>query len=337
MLDNNVFITIGIASYNYSRFLKRSFEHIKDQSFKDYEILYIDDGSSDDSVDVINGIIAENPNINIRLICNGQNRGLNYTKSKLISEARGEYLMLCDADDWMLEGCLEKLADIARNTNADRIIAQVIDEDSEGNTIQIQDLPPNPSKWLWNLHHGCLYKTAILQDNNISINTTPDDVGLITQFNYYADRTEWIYENLYVWYLHTDSEGRKKAESVDKLLNDFEGSINLIYDIRNRVSDRDRIEIDMLVLKLYYLTILNNARYYSFKNKRYVYKGLKEIAKKYNEGFLISAGDIISCRDCIRRYAYNIIYVCSVLDKLHLFPFALLGYHIISKVHYFDQ
>lgn len=52
-IDTEPFLTIGIASYNYSRYLYSAFEAIKKQAFSDYEILYCDDGSTDDSVEVI--------------------------------------------------------------------------------------------------------------------------------------------------------------------------------------------------------------------------------------------------------------------------------------------
>jgi len=62
------FITIGIASYNYANYLTEAFEAIRNQKFRDFEILYCDDGSTDESVEIIKGFIRDNPDLQIRLV-----------------------------------------------------------------------------------------------------------------------------------------------------------------------------------------------------------------------------------------------------------------------------
>ena len=57
MENREPFITIGIASYNYANYLPEAFEAIRNQKFRDFEILYCDDGSTDESVEVIKGFI----------------------------------------------------------------------------------------------------------------------------------------------------------------------------------------------------------------------------------------------------------------------------------------
>ena len=51
------YITIGIASYNYGKYLRRAFEAIKRQKFRNFEVLYCDDGSTDESVTIIQSFI----------------------------------------------------------------------------------------------------------------------------------------------------------------------------------------------------------------------------------------------------------------------------------------
>lgn len=99
-------IIVVIASYNYARFLPRAFEAIKRQVFKDYEVLYCDDGSTDDSVAVIQSFIRDNPEMDIRLV-QGENGGVVANKKRIQQNARGTYVMLCDAADWMADDCWE--------------------------------------------------------------------------------------------------------------------------------------------------------------------------------------------------------------------------------------
>ena len=74
-MDRKPFLTIGIASYNYGKYLLKAFEQIHKQSFRDFELLYCDDGSTDDSVEVIESIIRNHPDMNIQLM-KGDDKGL---------------------------------------------------------------------------------------------------------------------------------------------------------------------------------------------------------------------------------------------------------------------
>lgn len=107
-------ITVGIASYNYALQIVKALEAVQRQNFHDYEVLISDDCSTDDSVARIKEFISSHPQMTIRLIESERNEGLVANKNKIIQNCRGEYLMLCDADDWMADCCLEKIADKIR-------------------------------------------------------------------------------------------------------------------------------------------------------------------------------------------------------------------------------
>ena len=81
MENREPFITIGIASYNYANYLPEAFEAIRNQKFRDFEILYCDDGSTDESVEVIKGFIRDNPDLQIRLV-EAENQGIIANKNR---------------------------------------------------------------------------------------------------------------------------------------------------------------------------------------------------------------------------------------------------------------
>ena len=99
-----VFFTIGIASYDYAKYIKKGLDAVKNQTYKNYEILISDDASTDDSQAVIQQYMRDNPALKIRLIVNEKNEGLVSNKNKLIRECRGDYLLLCDADGQQMSG-----------------------------------------------------------------------------------------------------------------------------------------------------------------------------------------------------------------------------------------
>ena len=132
-MNEKPLFTIGIASYNYANYIKRLLSSIKEQTFKDYEILISDDFSTDNSLQVINEFIEENPDTCVRLIVAEKNEGLVANKNKLIENCKGKYLMLCDADDWMSKDCLAEMAQKIEIENPDRVISQVAHIDQNNN------------------------------------------------------------------------------------------------------------------------------------------------------------------------------------------------------------
>ena len=94
-------ISIFIPVYNKSKFLKRSIKSIQKQSLKDIEIIVVNDGSEDNSLEIMMEM-AKNDS-RIKIINNVENRGGLYSRTLGILNSKGEYLMELDADD-ELEG-----------------------------------------------------------------------------------------------------------------------------------------------------------------------------------------------------------------------------------------
>lgn len=342
-MNKEPFISIAIASYNYANYLRKAVEMIKKSDFRDFEIVYCDDCSTDNSVEVIDSIIKENSDLNIRLIQNDTNQGILKTKTRLINACKGKYIIICDADDYMAEHCLDKLAAIAKKTDADRIVSEVYDievgENGERKIIQKQDIPKNTSKWLWNLNHGCLYKREIFINNHIELDFIPDDVCLTVYFSRYSRSVAWIRKPLYYWCVHEDSAGRKKAikDNTYKLLDDFALAVAKIDEVAGKYTDINKEELELLLIKLYYLQIYHGLKKYSLKEKYGIYSKLKSLMDgrhtKYLENYYIKNPKKMP----LRKYAKIIIMFSAFLERFHLMKAGLLGYHLLSKVIYFDQ
>lgn len=96
-------ITVLMAAYNAADYIGQSIDSILGQTFKDFELLIIDDGSTDNTVD----IISNQKDQRIRLIQNPQNMGVSYSRNVALKEAQGEYLAIMDSDDIALPQRLE--------------------------------------------------------------------------------------------------------------------------------------------------------------------------------------------------------------------------------------
>ncbi len=98
-------LTVYITNYNYGRYIRQAIESVLHQGFQDFQLLIIDDGSTDNSKEVIEDY-ATHPQIDVIY---QQNKGLNITNNIALRLAKGQYIMRLDADDYLLEGALEKM------------------------------------------------------------------------------------------------------------------------------------------------------------------------------------------------------------------------------------
>lgn len=271
---NRPFITVGIASYNYARFLPRAFEAIRRQKFTDFEVLYCDDGSTDDSAVVIERFIQENPDMRIRLIC-GKNAGVMENKNRILENALGEYVMLCDADDWMDDTCLEKLAAAARRGQPDRVIAgfrNMIETNGKMQLGQVENLPAHPSKWNQFQHHGCLYRLAVCQENNIYFRPDhyPDDFDFVERFNVHCKNVAFVDDALYNFYHNGLSTSSTKDPTAPwYYLNLLRDIASLTAELLAQLTGQDYWELEAAVLRIFYARlpdVKNRTEYRQYRN-----------------------------------------------------------------------
>lgn len=332
------FISICVASYNYADYLPRGFEAIRKQKYKDFEVVYLDDASSDNSVDLIQQFIQDNPDIRISLKVHSDNKGLLQTKTELLKLATGKYIMLCDADDWMADDCLQTLAARAESSDADRVISQVFDINEKNKILQIQDFASAPSKWLWNLHHGCLYKKEIIDKYDLKIRLYPDDVYLSTLVNCHCDKVEWVSEPLYYWLVHDNSVGRGKKENDAGIVDSFRKMTLFIKNTWEKVPEiKDKNEIRLLLIKLYYLQLFHELKRCSLPQKLSLYLQIRSLMRSVYPDYLNNCYLRQKDEWPARNYAMHVMRLGSFLERVHLMRIALIGYHILCRWFEFDQ
>ena len=98
-------LSIIIPVYNTEEYLPRCLNSCLEQDLlaNEYEIIAINDGSSDNSLQILNAYALKYPNIRV---INQENRGLGATRNRGLNLAIGEYIWFVDSDDWVLENCL---------------------------------------------------------------------------------------------------------------------------------------------------------------------------------------------------------------------------------------
>ncbi|WP_321417450.1 glycosyltransferase [uncultured Desulfobacter sp.] len=109
---NKPLLTVYITNYNYAKFIKQSIDSVLRQTFKDFELIIIDDGSTDNSRDII--LEYENEK-NVYTVFQ-KNQGLNKTNNNALKIANGKYIVRLDADDFLAPQALELMVnELERN------------------------------------------------------------------------------------------------------------------------------------------------------------------------------------------------------------------------------
>lgn len=110
-------VTIGVASYNNANYIEETLDSINRQDYPNWELIIVDDKSTDNSVDVIKGWIKRNSMLPVRLITNELNQGVCKVLNLIIKEAQGLFLSTIGSDDIYLPNKLSIQVQAFQNLN----------------------------------------------------------------------------------------------------------------------------------------------------------------------------------------------------------------------------
>lgn len=341
MSEKTPFVSVAIASYNYREYVGRMLESVAAQSFRDFELIVSDDGSTDGALNVIREFLAAHPELDAKLVEN-EHLGLAGNRNSSLTHSRGEYVMFCDADDYLEPDCLEILAAEARKTGADRVMSYVRNVDPEGKELQIETQWGGiKSRWMCNLHHGCLYRRALFDRYGIRFEEAAggDDFFLSSLYNSYAETAAFVEKPLYNWVVRTESTAGAKKEITAYLGHHMiESVVRPMREIRERLTDRPE-DLELFryqLVRYYYFCIFHSYRYVKLKETFADYGKIRNLMREIDPKYLKNRYITLKKPSPARPYAQKIIWASSKLEKLHLMKPALALYHFLSKFHYFN-
>lgn len=127
-------LSIVVPVYNSSQYLSLCVDHLLDQGFSDseYEIILVNDGSTDESLDICNNYAARHTNIRV---FDQPNLGVSVTRNRGIAEAKGKMVCFVDSDDYIVKGSFGRIFEECYRTDAD-IIRFFIDIKEEADAIK---------------------------------------------------------------------------------------------------------------------------------------------------------------------------------------------------------
>ncbi len=137
-------VSIIIPTYNSEAYIAQALESVLHQTYSNFEIILVDDASTDSTVEIANSFGDRR----LKIISNKQNRGVSYGRNCGIKAAKGNWIALLDSDDWYAPQRLEKLLLIARQENADLVaddLNLIRDRESQPWSTLLQENEQKPS------------------------------------------------------------------------------------------------------------------------------------------------------------------------------------------------
>ena len=118
-IDNNMLVSIIIPVYNVEAYLTECLDSVVNQTFRDMEIILVDDGSTDNSPEIMQAFAEKDSRIKI---ITQPNRGVSAARNTGLRAASGEYILFVDSDDTILPETVETLYNKIRETDSDLLL-----------------------------------------------------------------------------------------------------------------------------------------------------------------------------------------------------------------------
>lgn len=117
-INKQIFFTIVVPVYNVEKYLDRCIESILNQKFDDFEVILVDDGSTDKSSKICDNYRKKDDKI---IVIHKKNEGLGFARNTGIDKARGNYILFVDSDDYIDLDLLENLYNEIERNNSDAV------------------------------------------------------------------------------------------------------------------------------------------------------------------------------------------------------------------------
>lgn len=210
-------VSVIIPVYNAGEYISKTLESVISQSYKDFEVICINDKSTDNSLEILKNFQEKDDRI--KIINNEKNMGAALTRNVGIDKATGKYIYFLDADDYIDEKYLECMVNTIERENCDIILNLSIFNISNGN-INLYKHPSMPEvskdgEYIGNItaiHDApCFiwarfYRKSFLDQNNLRfIDTHADDVVFNAITSIQTDKTFVFFGADYYYTIHDNS------------------------------------------------------------------------------------------------------------------------------------
>lgn len=309
-------ISIIIPIYNADKYLDRCLESVINQTYKNIEIILINDGSTDNSINIINEYKQKDERI---LVINRENRGVLYTRLEGLKKAQGKYISYIDSDDWIEKNMIEILYNKIIKYDADVVKCEYAYNNSniangtlnvkEDKFIKKEEFEPLFYDKFFidmNVHNlwDQMFKKELIVDCLSYINTDismGDDLEINIQLFKNIRNILFIPDVLYHYRYNCDSiSNNSKVVNIKKKIVDITKSYYHAYESIEEYDIRDKIKYKQGVLKKL-LDAVNNYQIDLIGNLKNRNESIK-----YLRWYYLEYEDMIKIRNNIKEVNFDI-------------------------------
>lgn len=298
MQPENPVISVILPSYNVKDYVSQCIESVRNQTLTDIEIICVDAGSEDGTLDILKEYAQEDDRINVYL-SNKKSYGSQVNQG--ISLARGDFISIVETDDYINENMLESLYDLTQYSSVDIVkgnFYHVYDNDEENpevdrakrnlktdKTFKLEEQPlfleGHPSIW------AAIYRTKFLQNNGITF--LEEDGGAWVDNPFFIEtaiKAQTIFYTDTPYYYYREDNVNSSSNDLTDLSIPLK-RINDMFEILDQSEYRDN---DIIRKMLYrrlsrYIEIVmeNDEDYtnYDYETCKSFITALKNVDKKY--------------------------------------------------------
>ncbi|MBQ9071926.1 MAG: glycosyltransferase [Bacilli bacterium] len=290
-------ISIIMPAYNVENYIQQAIDSVINQNYENYELIIINDGSTDNTLKIINKNIKLYPNIKL---INQQNQGLSAARKSGLTIAEGEYIYLMDSDDILEPNALnvmgEKIKtkkdcyvfnarfkneldnDWGRSMDKKLVISNNYSEISNGTDLlnrMIDNREWRYAVWLY------LTKKEVIKNNDITFfkNYFHEDSAYNYQLLNNSNVIEFCDNIIYNYRLRPNSlmSNDLTSKNVSSYLNSFK----IIYNTNKKISNPNKYKFEIRIIDQI-LEVLIELSYEELKDSYEYVKKLQEIIKNRN-------------------------------------------------------
>lgn len=315
-------VSVIIPNYNGSKYIDKCIHSVINQTYKNIEIIIIDDGSIDDSWKKIIDIKNKRPNI---VAISQSNLNAAIARNKGIDIATGKYVLFLDSDDTLFVNAISDLVNNIESDRSDLAIGNFISKDLEGNIINEYDIVnkteinheplsmvgtvPNPS--------NKLFRLDIIKRNNIYFGNVRigQDLNLFLKYLLLCKKISLVNSKIYTWRVIKSSMSNTFNFRIFDIVESFK-DIERFYLINNKEDIYKK-----------YITILEYRHYYLQMEKQKYFKERKA-RKLVVDYFKLNIGKVNIDRSVNFREYKKDYRNCRIKLKLSFLYKSKLYYYI---------
>lgn len=301
-------ISVIIPVFNSESFLERCLNSVINQTFKKIEIIIINDGSTDNSLSIVNQYQKKDSRI---IVFNQENKGISFTRNKGIQLSNSELIYFIDSDDEIALEMLEYMFDKSKEDDADIVHSLITHVDDECEKLQKlhnlyeKDFDYIKEILMFNIS-SCtpinLYKKSLFIKNHLFFpeNQYYEDSAMMLKLFFYAKNIVVVDKSFYKYYRNIPNS--ITTQSSYKHINDVIIGLSQIKEFLKKNSIYDKYEIYFLIrvkrTLVNYILFLNQ----SIKNKNEKIEKIKYLWQLFEEKkYFNSSLDVL-------LYLYFILY-----------------------------